>query len=207
MAPDGSDRRSRIAVGDIHVEIEFKAIRNLHLAVYPPDGRVRVAAPGHLDEDAVRLAVVKRLAWVRRQQRELRAAQRISEREMTTGESHYVWGRRLLLKLVESGRRTKVTVDGSRLVVTVPPGTRPAERAKVLARWERRQLRERIPALLAEWEPALGVGVGRLGHSAHEDQVGLLQPVDRPRLDQYRARQEEPTVPGVHRRPRTPPRP
>jgi predicted metal-dependent hydrolase len=156
-------RRSRITVGDIPVDIQFKAIKNLHLAVYPPDGRVRVAAPWHLDDDAVRLAVVKRLTWVRRQQRELRDAQRISGREMATGESHYVWGRRLRLKVVEDGKRAQVAVDGSRLVITVPPGTAAAERATVLARWERRQLRPRITALLAEWEPTIGVAAAGWG--------------------------------------------
>jgi predicted metal-dependent hydrolase len=159
----GADRRSRITVGDIPVDIRFKAIKNLHLAVYPPDGRVRVAAPWHLDDDAVRLAVVKRLTWVRRQQRELRAAQRISEREMTTGESHHVWGRRLRLKVVEDGKRAQVAINGSHLVITVPPGTPAAERANVLGRWERRQLRERIPALLVDWEPVIGVTAGGWG--------------------------------------------
>lgn len=172
----GVERCSQITVGDISVDIEFKAIKNLHLAVYPPDGRVRVAAPRHLDEDAVRLAVVKRLAWVRRQQRELLAAARLSEREMTAGESHYVWGRRLRLKVVEAGRRTKVAVDGSRLVLTVPPGTSVEQRAKVLARWERRQLRARIPVLIAEWEAALDVTSGGWGTRRMKTKWGSYSP-------------------------------
>jgi predicted metal-dependent hydrolase len=73
-----------------------------------------------------------------------------------------------------------VCIDGSHLVPTVPPGTSPPERAKVLARWERRELRERIPALLAEWEATARRHVGRLGYSPDEDQVGLLRPSDQP---------------------------
>ena len=144
-------------VGGLEVEIHFKAVKNLHVAVYPPDGRVRIAAPAHLDDDAVRLAVVRRLSWIKRQQSELRAAQRVSEREMTTGESHYVWGQRLRLKVVEVEGRPRAHADGSRLVLTVRPGAPVTERTKVLARWERRQLRDRIPGLLAKWQPVIGV--------------------------------------------------
>lgn len=156
-------RRSSLTVGGIPVEVEFKPIKNLHLAVHPPQGRVKVSAPERLDDDAVRLAVVKRLAWIKRQQAELKAAWRVSEREMTTGESHYVWGRRLLLNVVETGSRSRAHVDGSRLVLTVPAGTPAEERSKVLACWERRELRARIPDLISKWESVIGVTASSWG--------------------------------------------
>jgi predicted metal-dependent hydrolase len=156
--------------------IQFKEIKNLHLAVYPPDGEVRVSAPLGLDEEGVRLAVVKRLAWVKRQQRELRAAHRMSVREVITGESHYIWGRRLRLKVVESGRRTRVAVDGSRLVLTVPEGTSAESRAKTLARWERRQLRERVPTLIDKWEATIGVSASGWGVRRMKTKWGSYSP-------------------------------
>src|SRR3954471_23579506 len=106
-----------LTVGDINVDVVYKDIKNLHIAVYPPVGRVRVAAPRHLDEEQVRLAVVKRLPWIRKHQRRLREAERQSEREMVNGESHYLWGRRLRLQVVAAPGRPRAEVRGDRLVV------------------------------------------------------------------------------------------
>lgn len=156
-------RRSTITVVDLTVEIHFKPIKNLHLSVYPPDGRVRVAAPLHFDEDAVRLAVAKRLPWVRRQRAELQVAHRLSEREMVTGESYYVWGRRLRLRVVEASGRPKVRIDGNRLALTVRPGTSASERTNLVDRWERRQLRARLQDLIATRASEIGVRVEGFG--------------------------------------------
>ncbi len=90
-----------LSVAGISVDVVYKNIKNMHISVYPPIGRVRVAAPDRLDEDAIRLAVVQRLPWIKKQREQLQAAERQSEREMVTGESHYVWGQRLRLKLIE----------------------------------------------------------------------------------------------------------
>jgi predicted metal-dependent hydrolase len=86
-----------LTVGGIDVDVVYKEIKNLHIGVYPPMGRVRVAAPERLDDDQVRLAVVSRLPWIKRQREQLQAAQRQTIREMVTGESHFVWGSRLRL--------------------------------------------------------------------------------------------------------------
>src|SRR2546428_9051843 len=90
-------KRKCIEVRGIPVEIVRKDIRNLHLGVYPPNGRVRVAVPLHLDDEAVRLAVISRLGWIHRQKDGFERQDRQSAREMITGESHYVEGRRYRL--------------------------------------------------------------------------------------------------------------
>src|SRR5437773_2503296 len=112
-----------MTVGDVEVDVIYKDIKNLHIGVYPPMGRVRVAAPTRLDDDQVRLAVVHRLSWIRRQQIQLQAAQRQSLREMVTGEAHYVWGSRLRLRVVERPGRAHLEVDGDRLLLYVSAGT------------------------------------------------------------------------------------
>ena len=99
-----STRADQIEVNGIRVDIVRKAIKNLHLGVYPPGGRVRVAAPEHLSDEAVRLAVVSRLGWIRRKQEAYATQERQSAREMVTGESHYVQGRRYRLDVVEVAR-------------------------------------------------------------------------------------------------------
>src|SRR4051812_46694732 len=112
-----------LTVSGIDVDVVYKDIKNLHIGVYPPMGRVRVAAPEQLDDEQVRLAVVNRLPWIRRQREQLQAAERQSEREMVTGESHYVWGSRLRLKVVERPGRAHLEADGDRLLMYAPAGT------------------------------------------------------------------------------------
>jgi predicted metal-dependent hydrolase len=122
-----------IRVSGIPVEIVRKDIKNLHLGVYPPSGRVRVAVPPRLDDDAVRLAVVSRLGWIRRQQAAFAAQERQSEREMVTGESHYVFGRRYRLRVVEHPARASVRLKGTTsMVLQVPPGTDAGDRERAL---------------------------------------------------------------------------
>jgi len=151
-------------VSGITVEVVRKDIKNLHLGVYPPAGRVRVAAPLRLSDDAVRLAVVSRLGWIRRRQRSFEQQNRQSQREMVTGESHYFRGRRYRLNVIEEDAPPSVRVAGGRtLELRVRPGAGRDKREAVLLDWYRRRLRDKIPGLVAEWEPKVGVSVAEVG--------------------------------------------
>ena len=143
-------------VSGIDVDVIFKDIKNLHIGVYPPFGRVRVAAPERLTDEAIRLAIVQRLPWIKKQRDRLQNAERQSEREMVTGESHYVWGARLRLEIVERPGRAKIEIGGSKLRLCVPPGTDAEKRRHVLDAWYRKQLKAAIPDLAKKWEPMIG---------------------------------------------------
>lgn len=148
-----------LTVRGIDVDVDYKNIKNLHIGVYPPTGRVRVAAPHRLDDEQVRLAVIQRLAWIKRQRQQLQDAERQSEREMLTGESHYLWGLRYRLQIVERPGRTHFQVSGDRLLLHAPPDTTAERRRILLDRWYRDQLRHTIPDIIAKWEPQLEVSV------------------------------------------------
>jgi predicted metal-dependent hydrolase len=150
-----------ITVNDIDVEVVYKDIKNLHIGVYPPNGRVRVAAPARLDTDRVRLAVSQRLTWIRQQRALLGAVERQTEREMVMGESHYAWGVRYRLKVVEGDRRPHVQLDGRRLLLYVPAGIGADDRLALLQRWYRAELQDRVPELIQKWEPLIGQEVRR----------------------------------------------
>ena len=145
-----------LTVSGIGVDVVYKDIKNLHIGVYPPSGRVRVAAPARLGDEAVRLAVVQRLPWIRKRTEQLRNAERQSEREMVTGESHYLWGERLRLDVVEATGRPSATVRGSRLRLSVAPGATAIQRQHLVEAWYRAQLKAAIPALLEKWQPIVG---------------------------------------------------
>lgn len=146
----------RLTVRGINIDVVYKDIKNLHIGVYPPVGRVRVAAPRRLDEEHIRIAVIQRLPWIKRQRKQLKDVARQSPREMVTGESHYVWGVRHRLKVVERHGSPHVELDGGRLLLYVPEGTDTTSKVKLLQDWQRAQLRVSIPALVETWEPTIG---------------------------------------------------
>lgn len=148
-----------LSIRGLDIDVVYKDIKNLHIGVYPPLGRVRVAAPKRLDDDQVRLAVIRRLPWINRRREQLRAAERQSEREMITGETHYVWGRRYRLKVMERPGRTHFEVDGDRFLLYTPSETPSERRREYLDQWYRQQLREALPDLIAEWEERLELSV------------------------------------------------
>lgn len=156
-----STANAYLTVRGINIDVVYKNIKNLHIGVYPPVGRVRVAAPERLDEEQIRLAIIQRLPWIRRQRQQLQEASRQSPREMVNGESHYVWGRRHRLKIIERPGRAHVEVDGDRLLMYVPDHTRTDARVRLLQNWHRKQLRLAVPPLIERWEPVVGREVPR----------------------------------------------
>ena len=147
-----------IRVSGVSVQIVRKDIKNLHLGVYPPNGRVRVAVPLAVSDDAVRLAVIGKLGWIRRQRGRFTAQVRQSEREMVSGESHYFLGRRYRLRVVKrDGSGHVVLRNRTTLELHVRRESDAKQRERVLQRWYRGRLRELVPPLLAKWETILGV--------------------------------------------------
>ena len=154
----------QITVSDLVVDVVRKDIKNLHLAVYPPDGRVRVAAPLRVDDEAVRLAVISRLAWIKRQQAGFKGQERQSAREYVTGESHYFQGSRYLLNVIYHGGPPKVVVrNQTKLDLFVRTGSDTAQRERALLRWYRQQLKQAILPLIAKWQTIVGVEVADWG--------------------------------------------
>ena len=155
---------SKIKVSGLVVEVVRKPIKNLHLGVYPPAGRVRVAVPMAIKDEAVRLAVVGKLGWIKRQRAKFEAQPRQSRREMVNGESHYYLGRRYRLRLVESIAGSKVYVrNASILELHARPTTTAGQRERMLQDWYREQLKKKIPIKLKKWQPVVGVEVSEWG--------------------------------------------
>ncbi len=149
---------SQIVVSGLPVQIARKAIKNLHLGVYPPHGRVRVATPLAVTDAAVRVAVISKLGWIKRQQVRFAAQPRLSPRELVSGESHYVFGRRYRLRVLPHPGQANVRLrTSSRLELHIRPEATAAQKNRVLQAWYRTQLKARIPELLAKWQPILGV--------------------------------------------------
>jgi predicted metal-dependent hydrolase len=152
---------TQIACGDITVEVVRKDIKNVHLSVYPPGGRVRIAAPSRMNLDTIRVFAISRLAWIKQQQKKFQAQERETRREYVDRESHYVWGQRYLLSVIEGNEAPSVALQHSRMLLRVRPGTDAQKKQAIVDAWYRQQLKNAVPPLLARWEPLLGVQVER----------------------------------------------
>jgi len=153
-----------IRVRGLSVQVVRKAIKNLHLGVYPPNGRVRLAVPVAMSDDAARLAVARKLGWIKKQRAKFEAQPRQSQREMVNGESHYYLGRRYRLRVVDHQRAGGVVLrHGTVLELQLHGASDATGRERVLQRWYRERLRELVPPLVAKWEPVIGVPASEWG--------------------------------------------
>lgn len=151
-----------IALGELRAEVTRKAIKHVHLSVLPPHGKVRIAAPLGMSLETIRVFAISKMEWIRRQQGKLQAQDRETPREYLERESHYVWGKRYLLKLVECDAAPQVILKARHLQLQLRPGSDAEKRQEVLDAWYRQQLRDALPALLARWEPLMGVKAERV---------------------------------------------
>jgi predicted metal-dependent hydrolase len=152
---------TQLKLGDIAVHVVLKDIKNIHLSVYPPTGTVRISAPSHMSLDTIRVFAVSKLDWIKQQQTKLRGQEREAQREYLDRESHYVWGKRYLLKVVECDEAPLVELKHSRMILQVRPGTADNKRRIVVDDWYRDQVKKAAPPLIAKWEPVMGVKVDR----------------------------------------------
>jgi predicted metal-dependent hydrolase len=148
-----------IELGDISIQVTRKNIKNVHLSVHPPEGHVTLAAPTETRLEVARAYAISKLSWIREQQEKLRTQARETPRQFIERESHYLWGRRYLLAVVERNAKPGVAVDHKRITLYVRPGSDLEKRASVIHEWHKSLLHEFIPTLISKWEPKLGVQV------------------------------------------------
>ncbi|WP_335337184.1 SprT family zinc-dependent metalloprotease [Sedimenticola thiotaurini] len=152
-----------IEIGSIPMQLNRKAIKHLHISVLPPDGRVRISAPKSMSDTAIRMAVISRIPWIKRQQRDFAKQPRQSAREMVSGECHYLWGRRYRLDVIERTGKHEIKTAPGRLRLYVRPGASVQNRELVLNEFYRQQLKDRIPELFNHWQTKIGVNAAEWG--------------------------------------------
>ncbi|MEP7321595.1 MAG: SprT family zinc-dependent metalloprotease [Saprospiraceae bacterium] len=149
-----------ITISNIKIDVVRKEIKNIHLAVYPPTGRVRIAAPLSISEDAIRLFAISKFAWIKRNQRKFDGQERISPREYKQRESHYFQGKRYLLNIIEVEAAPKVVLKNKTTIdLYIRPETPIENRHEILTEWYRAELKKQIPAIIVKWEKILNVKV------------------------------------------------
>jgi len=153
----------QLKLGTITVDVVQKNIKNIHLSVYPPTGRVRISAPNRMDLATIRVFVISKLSWIKKQQTRLSNQEREAQREFINRESHYFNGKRYLLKVTERDAAPKVVLKHSDIELYVRPGTDVVKRKAILDEWYRQILKETVPSLIEKWEKKMNVQVNQFG--------------------------------------------
>jgi len=152
---------TQINLGEIAVDVVKKDIKNIHLSVYPPAGRVRISAPLRMDLDTIRVFAITKLGWIKNQQKKLRAQERETPREYLDRESHYLWGKRYLLKIEEQDAAPRIELKHNKMILRIRSEASHERKQEILEAWYREQLKAALPLLIAKWESLMGVKVGR----------------------------------------------
>lgn len=167
---------TQITLGDIAVDVVTKDIKNIHLSVYPPTGRVRISAPLRMEIELIRVYAISKLGWIKTQQRKLRAQERETPREYLDRESHYVWGKRYMLKMSEKEAPSEVVLKHNKILIQVRPETDFVGKQAVVEEWYRKTLKEAVVPLIAKWEPLMGVKVERFHVQKMKTKWGSCSP-------------------------------
>jgi predicted metal-dependent hydrolase len=152
-----------IDLGKFTADVELKDIKNIHLSVYPPTGRVRIAAPSRLDLETIRMFAISKLSWIKKQQTKLRNQEREAPREFKTRESHYYLGKRYLLQVLETENKPSVSIKHNKLLLQVKPNTDLQNKQVLLQEWYREQLKNLVPKYISKWEEKMQVKVSEFG--------------------------------------------
>lgn len=155
---------STIKVSNIDIEIIKKKIKNIHLSVHPPNGRVRLAVPEKMDDEAIRIFAISKLSWIKKQKSKFHLQERLTPREFLSGESHYFLGTRYLLNVLETSGKQYVELKNNKEInLYARPNSSKEKREKIMIEWYREQLKSIIPEYIEKWEPKMGVKVGDWG--------------------------------------------
>jgi len=152
-----------IVLGEITAELTQKKIKNIHLSVYPPDGRVKVSAPESMKIDIIRAFVISKIPWIRKQQQKFKSQEREAPREYVDRESHYYLGKRYLLKVIGANQKSEVYIRTNEIVLKHRPGQNQEKRKDLLNHWYREELKRMIPELIEKYEPILNIKVSEFG--------------------------------------------
>lgn len=154
---------SQIQLGDLTIHIEQKNIKNIHLRVYPPDGKVKVSAPSFMSQDSIRLFLISKRDWIVKQQQKIQAKTQPIARDFVDHEQHYFKGQRYPLQIIEHQKIAKVELSSHSMTLFVRPDFSSEQRGNIINAWYRQQLKVQIPKLIAKYEPIMGVKVHEFG--------------------------------------------
>lgn len=147
----------QMEISGIKIEVQKKNIKNLHLVVAPPEGKVRVSAPMHLSDESIAMFIRTKLGWIKKQQEKFKKQPRQTEREYVSGETLYVWGQQYFLRVDYSYKGNSLVLEGNKAILTVRKESTASQREAFVNEWYRALLKEKIETYLPKWEKITGL--------------------------------------------------
>ena len=163
-------------ISGIEIEVVKKDIKNMHLNVMPPSGRVRISAPYGTSEEVINLFVVKKISWIKKQVEKFNSQERQTEREYITGESHYLWGRRYKLEVRYSNKGNNIIIKGNKMILTVREKSTRKQRENYVNEWYRSELKAKLASLVKKWEETIGVKANEVSVKNMKTRWGTCNP-------------------------------
>lgn len=167
----------QIELGDIVIDVEQKDIKNIHLSVYPPNGKVRISAPKRMDLDTIRVFAIAKLKWIKKQREVFARQERETLREYLPRESHYFLGERYLLKIVEQDSSPRIILKKKEIQMIVRPDTTQEKKKEILDEWYRSELKRIVPPIIEKWETKIGVKTTEYGIKKMRTKWGTCNPI------------------------------
>jgi hypothetical protein len=167
----------KIELGNIAIDVEYKDIKNIHLSVHPPKGKVRISAPRRMELDTIRVFAISKLKWIKKQQDAFKKQERETQREYLTRESHYYLGERYLLKIIERDASPKIVLKKKEIQLFVRPETSQEKKKEILDEWYRSELKRIVPPIIEKWEKKIGVQLQEFGIKRMRTKWGTCNPV------------------------------
>lgn len=170
-------KKNRTRICDLEIETVKKDIKNIHLGVYPPNGRVRVAAPLKTTDEAIKLLVISKMPWIKKQQLRFNQQERQSKREYVSGESHYFFGNRYRLNVVQTNSKPKIEIKRkTRIDMYVNPEANLKKKENLMNNFYRTELKKQIPILVEKWQKITGLQVKEVNIKKMKTKWGTCKP-------------------------------
>ena len=151
---------TRLKTSNLQIEAVRKDIKNIHLGVYPPDGRVRVSVPLATSDETLRIFLITKSSWIKKQKEIFSKQERQTKREYVSGESHYIFGKKHQLTVKKSDTKQEIKITKKKSIeLTIKPKTTIYQRQVMFEKFYRDELEKIIPKLLEKWEKKVEVKV------------------------------------------------
>ena len=148
-----------LQINDVDIDVIKKDIKNIHLAVYPPNAKVRISAPYSYDDETIKLFAVSKWGWIKDNIEIIKNQTRIPPKDYVSGESHYIFGKRYLLKVVD-GKKSSITTEGvNRIIMTIKKTATRDSKKRIMESWYRKQLTAKLNCLIPKWENKTGLKI------------------------------------------------
>jgi len=172
--------KEQLQIANLDIDVIRKDIQNMHLAVYPPTGRIRLAAPSRTEDEVIRLFAISKLAWIKRHIKNFKSQARETPRDFVSDESHYFQGRRYLINVIEHDGRNKVEIKNHKEInLFVKTGASKVEKAKAFKEWYRKELKAQIPEIIEKWEKVMAVKAHAWGVKHMRTKWGTCNPIEK----------------------------